>query len=44
MVFFALPGELFSQLSAAAAKRNLTLAQLLAAAVSDYLKRTEEDL
>ena len=41
MTFLALPMPLFTQLSDAAAKRQITLAQLLSTAVSDYLKNTE---
>lgn len=41
MTFLALPMPLFIQLSDAAAKRQITLAQLLSTAVSDYLKDTE---
>jgi predicted DNA-binding ribbon-helix-helix protein len=43
MTFFALPMALFRELSDAAAKRQMTLPQLLSTAVSDYLKKTEPD-
>jgi hypothetical protein len=41
IVFFALPAPLFKQLSEAAARRQMVLAELLATAVSEYLKKTE---
>lgn len=37
LVFFALPAPLFRNLSSEAAKRQLTLAQLLSNAVEEYL-------
>lgn len=40
MVFLAVPMPLFNQLSDEAAKRNQTLAQLLSAALSEYLKKS----
>jgi hypothetical protein len=42
LVFFALPSELFRTLSIEAAKRNMTLAQLLSQAVSAYLAKTKD--
>jgi hypothetical protein len=39
LVFLAVPTPLFKELSDEAANRNLTLAQLLSAAVSEYLKK-----
>lgn len=41
MVFCTLPAPLFKLLSDAAAERQMTLAQLLSTAVSEYLKKTE---
>jgi hypothetical protein len=41
LVMLALPMSLFKDLSDAALKRNMTLPQLLSAAVVDYLKKTE---
>lgn len=41
LYFLAVPGVTYKQLSDAAAVRNLTLAQLVSAAFSEYLKKTE---
>lgn len=39
--FLAVPEVSYKALSDAAASRNLSIAQLLSAAVSDYLKKSE---
>jgi hypothetical protein len=41
LVFFALPAPLFRELSSQAAKRQMTLAQLLSTAVEEYLLKTD---
>ena len=41
LVLLALPTKLFKQLSDEAMKRNMTLPQLMSAAVVDYIKKTE---
>jgi hypothetical protein len=39
--FIVVPGPTYKELSDAAAKRNMTLAQLVSNAFSEYLKKTE---
>jgi hypothetical protein len=39
--FLMLPGSSFKAISDAAAKRNMTLAQLVSVALSEYLKKSE---
>ena len=41
LYFLTVPEVAYKALSDAAAKRNLTLAQLVAKAISEYLKSTE---
>lgn len=40
--FLMVPGLTYKAISDAAAKRNMTLAQLVSAALSEYLKHTGE--
>lgn len=39
LLFLAMPGSTFRALSDEAAKRNMTLAQFIAAAVGDYIQK-----
>lgn len=41
--FIGIPGPAYKAISDAAAKRNMTIAQLVSNALSEYLKKTEGD-
>lgn len=41
--FLMVPGPAYKEISDAAAKRNMTIAQLVSNALSEYLKKTQGD-